>query len=61
MHGVDPDLNGSATLWEPGTASGSASYKNQDLEPHQNNKLEPDLDPHQFADDKPTCMVYEPI
>ncbi len=22
---------------------------------------EPDLDPHQFADDKPKCMEYEPI
>jgi hypothetical protein len=24
-------------------------------------KLDPDLDPHQFADDKPKCMEYEPI
>jgi hypothetical protein len=22
---------------------------------------EPDQDPHQFADDKPKCMEYEPI
>jgi hypothetical protein len=27
--------------------------------PHQSNKLDPDLDPHQFADDKPKSMEYE--
>jgi hypothetical protein len=31
-----------------------------DLDPdlHQRDKL--DLDPHQFADDTPNCMEYEP-
>jgi hypothetical protein len=31
------------------------------LDPHQSDKLGPDPDPHQFADDKPKCMEYEPI
>jgi hypothetical protein len=39
--------------------SASASNKNQDLDPHQRDKLDPD--PHHFADDKPKCMKYEPI
>ncbi len=25
---------------------------------HQSDKLDPDPDPHQFADDKPKCMEY---
>jgi hypothetical protein len=29
------------------------------LDPRQSDKL--DQDPHQFADDKPKCMEYEPI
>jgi hypothetical protein len=29
------------------------------LDPHQSHKLDPD--PHQFADDKPNCMEYEPV
>jgi hypothetical protein len=32
-----------------------------DPDPHQCNKLETDPDPHQFADDKPKCMEYEPL
>jgi hypothetical protein len=31
----------------------------QDPDPLQSDKL--DLDPHQFADDKPNCMENEPI
>jgi hypothetical protein len=38
--------------------------KNQDphLDPHQSDKLDPEPDPdlHQFADDKPKCMEYDP-
>jgi hypothetical protein len=30
-----------------------------DPDPHQSDKLAPD--PHQFADDKPKYMEYEPI
>ncbi len=38
-----------------GSASGSASNKNQGPDPHQSDKLDPeaDLNPHQFADAKP--------
>jgi hypothetical protein len=34
---VNPDPRGSASFWEPGSASGSApaSNKNQDPDPHQ--------------------------
>ncbi len=28
------------------------------MDPHQSDKLDPDQDPHQFADDKPKCMEY---
>ncbi len=44
-----------------GSASGSASNKNPDPDPdtHRSDKLEPD--PHQFANEKPKCMEYEPI
>jgi hypothetical protein len=31
------------------------------MDPKENEKLEADPDPHQFADDKPKCMKYEPI
>jgi hypothetical protein len=60
-----PDSRGSASFWLPGSAPGSAStsYKNQEPNPHHNDKLdpEPNQDPQQFADDKPKCMEYEPI
>jgi hypothetical protein len=41
----------------------SASNKNPDLypDPHQSDKLDLELDPHQFSDGKPKCMEYEPI
>jgi hypothetical protein len=41
----------------------SALNKNQDPDPHQNDKLDPesDPDPHQFADDKSKYLEYEPI
>jgi hypothetical protein len=39
----------------------SASNKIQDPDPHPGDKLDPEPDPHQFADDKPKCMEYEPI
>jgi hypothetical protein len=29
-----------------------------DSDPHQRDKRDPNLDPHQFADDKPKCMEY---
>jgi hypothetical protein len=29
------------------------------MDPQKSDKLDPD--PHQFADDKPKCMEYEPI
>ncbi len=44
----DPDLNRKKVIswiWNP--------------DPHDSDKLDPD--PHQFADDKPKCMEYEPI
>ncbi len=31
------------------------------LDPHQIDKLDSKLDPHQFTDYKPKCMEYEPI
>jgi hypothetical protein len=31
------------------------------LDPHQSNKLDPEPDPHQIADDKLKCTEYEPI
>jgi hypothetical protein len=37
----------------------AASNKHQGLYPHQSDKLDPDL--HQFADDQPKCIEYEPI
>ncbi len=45
------------------SGSGSASNKNQDPDPHQSDKLDLDADPdpHQYVDDKPKCMEYEPI
>jgi hypothetical protein len=45
-------------LFTPQQCCGSASNKNQDPDPHQSDKLdpEPDQDPHQFADDKPKWM-----
>jgi hypothetical protein len=42
------------------SAAGSASNKNQDPYPHRSD-FKPDPDPHQFADDKPKCMEFEPI
>jgi hypothetical protein len=33
--------------------------KNPD--PYRSDKLNPEPEPHQFADDKPNCMEYEPI
>jgi hypothetical protein len=32
-------------------------------DPHQNDKLDQEQEPdmHQFSDDKPKCMEYEPI
>jgi hypothetical protein len=30
-----------------------------DPDPHQIDKLDPEPDPHQFADDKQKCMDYE--
>jgi hypothetical protein len=51
--------------WIGGSASGyaSASIKNPDPNPdaHQSYKLDPEPDLHQFADDKPKCMEYDPI
>ncbi len=32
-----------------------------DPDQHQSEKLDPDSDPHQFTDDKPKFMEYEPI
>ncbi len=53
--------SGSAS--ESASGSASASNKNQDPDPHQSDKLdpEPDPEPHQFADEKPKRMEYEPI
>jgi hypothetical protein len=72
---VDPDPHGSTSFlvtWiqirigirnKEKSGSGSGSNKNQDPDLHQSDKLdpEPDTDPHQFTDDKPKCMKYEPI
>jgi hypothetical protein len=30
------------------------------MDPHYSDMLDPEPDPHQFADDKPECMEYEP-
>jgi hypothetical protein len=45
-------------LFTPHQCCGSASNKNQDPDPHQSDKLDPEpyQDPHQFADDKPKCI-----
>jgi hypothetical protein len=43
-------------LFTPQQCCGSASNKNQDPDPHQSDKLDPDQDPLQFADDKPKCI-----
>jgi hypothetical protein len=57
--------SGSASFWLPGSSSGStsASNKNPDphMDPHHRDMLYPEPDPHQFTDDKPKCMEYEPI
>jgi hypothetical protein len=55
--GLDLDPYESASFWEPGSAS--ASNNNQDPDPHQRDKLDPD--PHHFADEKSKCMKHEPI
>jgi hypothetical protein len=31
------------------------------MDPHHSDMLYPEPDPHQFADNKPKCMEYEPI
>jgi hypothetical protein len=36
-------------------------YPNPHTDPHQSDKLDLEPDPHQFADDNPKCMEYEPI
>ncbi len=46
---MDPNPQGSGSVWEPGSAS--ASNKNQDPDPYQSNKVDPN--PHKSADDKP--------
>ncbi len=46
---VDPDPYGSASFWYAGSAS----------DPHQIDQLDPEPDPHQFAEDKPKCLEYE--
>jgi hypothetical protein len=38
--------------------SGSGSNKNLNSDPHQSHKLDPEPDPHRFAD-KAKCMEYE--
>jgi len=43
---VDPDPYGSASFWYAGSAS----------DPHQIDQLDPEPDPHQFADDKSQSM-----
>ncbi len=32
-----------------------------DPDPHQSDKLDPEPDPHHYADDTSKCMEYEPI
>ncbi len=49
-------LNVSAFLETVLWISASASYNNQEPDSHQSDKLDPDPDQHQFADDKPKCM-----
>jgi hypothetical protein len=39
----------------------SASTKNPDQHPNQSDELDPEPDPHHFADDKPKCIEYKPI
>ncbi len=53
--------SGSVSFWKPGSAPGSASVSNikQEPDPHQSDKLHPDL--HQCVEDKPKCLEYEPI
>ncbi len=52
---VDPDPD------HFGNPDPDSQQKNQDPDTHQSGKLDPDPDPHQFADDIPKCMAYEPI
>jgi hypothetical protein len=56
---VDPDLHPDPHHFGMVTWIRIRTNKNPD--PHQSDKLEPDPDPHQFADDKPKCMEYEPV
>jgi hypothetical protein len=58
---VDPDPHHIGNMNPHPHQDGSSSNKNHDLDPQQSDKLEPDLGPHQFADDKPKCMGFEPI
>jgi hypothetical protein len=51
---VNPDPHGSAS----NTKSGSGLAPDSQLDPHQRDKLDPEPDPHQFADGKPKCMKY---
>jgi hypothetical protein len=59
--GLNPFSIGSVSVVDP--ESGSTSNKHQDKDPHKKDMLDPELDPdpHQFADDKPKCMEYEPF
>jgi hypothetical protein len=50
-----PLQNTSQILWN------TTQSDQLDPDPHQGDKLDPDTDPHQFADNKPKCMEYEPI
>jgi hypothetical protein len=58
---VDPDPDHFGYLDPP--KSGFASNKNQDPDPYHSDNMDPEPDPdsHQFADDKPKWMEYEPI
>jgi hypothetical protein len=31
------------------------------VDPHPDQNLDPDTDPHRFADVKPKCVEYEPV
>jgi hypothetical protein len=48
-------------MYPPNFGTGSASGSNKNPDPHSDPHKSDKMYPHQFADDKPKCMDYEPI
>jgi hypothetical protein len=60
---LDPHLDLQPNKKKSGSRPTSNKVQNLYLhpDPNQSDKLDPEPDLHQFADDKPKCMEYEPI